>query len=119
MPLWKSRQVRAIERVLDTREADERVLDHLAKLGCDPGTPRETTHYVYVPLHDGAVAIAAVLSDDGWRTHVEECIDHAWLVTAARSCTLTSRHVRETRRHLEALAAAHGGVYDGWEAETT
>src|SRR5690242_3806193 len=92
MPLWKSKHVHAVERIADAREADERVLDHLAKLGCDPHVPRRTTHFVYVPLHDGAVALAALLADDGWRTQVEHCVDDAWLVTAARSCTLTPRH---------------------------
>jgi Regulator of ribonuclease activity B len=119
MRLWKGNPVRAVERISDAREADERVLDHLARLGCDPSEPRETTHYVYVPLHDGAVAIAAVLADDGWSTHVEKCIDHAWLVTAGRSCRLTPTQVRQTRRRLEDLAAVHGGVYDGWEAAAT
>jgi hypothetical protein len=27
--------------------------------------------------------------------------------------------VRETRARLAALAAEHGGLYDGWEAPTT
>jgi hypothetical protein len=27
--------------------------------------------------------------------------------------------VRETRSTLEALATAHGGIYDGWEAEAS
>jgi Regulator of ribonuclease activity B len=33
--------------------------------------------------------------------------------------TLTLELVRRTRRSLEALAAEHGGVYDGWEARAS
>jgi hypothetical protein len=117
--LWRGKPVRAVERIPDGREADERVLDHLAKLGCDPGAPRETTHYLYVPRETGAAAVATVLGREGWRTRIERCGEGSWLVVAARACALTSAYVRETRRALETLAAEHGGIYDGWEAEAT
>lgn len=108
----------AVERVDDASEADERVLDHLARLGCDRSQPRETRHFLYLPEQPGAEAVARALGADGWSTSVERS-EGAWLVVATRARTLTLDLVRETRARLAALASEHGGLYDGWEAPTT
>ena len=105
----------AAERVDDASEADERVLDHLARLGFDPGQPRETRHFLYLPDQPGAEAVAHALDVDGWSTSVERS-EGAWLVVATRARTLTLDIVHETRARLAALASEHGGLYDGWEA---
>jgi hypothetical protein len=118
MGLWHGRPVRAVERIDDAAEADVRVLQHLASLGCDPSSPRRTTHFVYLRDKAGADAVADVLHRADWMTTIEHCLDDSWLVVAARVTPLSATGVRETRRSLEALAAAHGGVYDGWEART-
>ncbi len=104
-----------VERVDDASEADERVLDHLARLGCDPSQPRETRHFLYLLEQSGAEAVAHALDVDGWSTSVERS-EGAWLVVATRAHTLTLDVVRETRARLAALASEHGGLYDGWEA---
>jgi hypothetical protein len=49
---------------------------------------------------------------------VERCGDTSFLVKATRVGALSTSIVKETRRTLEALAAEHGGFYDGWEAKT-
>lgn len=107
--------MRAVERVEDASEADERVLHHLARLGCDPSQPRETRHFLYLPEQPGAEAVAHALDVDGWSTCVEQS-EGAWLIVATRARTLTLEVVRETRTRLAALASEHGGLYDGWEA---
>jgi hypothetical protein len=107
--------VRAVERVDDAMEADERVLDHLARLGCDPSLPRETRHFLYFAVPKAAEFVASALHADGWTTCVEPS-DGAWLLVARHVAVVTSRAVRDTRLRLEALAAEHGGFYDGWEA---
>jgi regulator of RNase E activity RraB len=109
--------MRAVERIDDAREADQRVLDHLARLGCDPSAPRETRHFLYLPEQGGAEAVADALGAEGWSTSVERS-EGAWLVVATRVHTLTVEVVRETRARLAALASEHGGLYDGWEAPT-
>src|SRR3979490_2648776 len=86
----------AAERVDDAYEADARVLDHLARLGCDPAAPRETRHFLYLPEQSGAEAVAHALRADGWSTSVERS-EGAWLVVATRVHTLTVELVRETR----------------------
>jgi regulator of ribonuclease activity B len=105
----------AVERVDNAYAADERVLDHLARLGCDPSEPRESRHFLYLPAQDGAQAVARALGTDGWSTSVERS-EGVWLVVATRARTLTLDVVRETRAQLAALASEHGGLYDGWEA---
>jgi hypothetical protein len=104
-----------VERIDDARQADERVLDHLARLGCGPSQPCESRHFLYLPEPAGADAVAEALHDDGWLTSVEESED-VWLVVASGERRLTLDGVRQTRTRLEALASERGGVYDGWEA---
>jgi hypothetical protein len=115
MRVWRRGGVEVVERIDDAREADERVLDHLARLGCDPAKPRETHHYLYLPGAAEADAVAAVLARDDWGATIEG-LDQAWLVVATRVHALTLESVRRTRAWLEALASEHGGVYDGWDA---
>jgi len=109
------RTARSVERVDDACEADERVLVHLARLGCDPAVPRETRHFLYVPERSDAEAVADALGSGGWATRVVESRG-AWLVVAKRVRALSPALVSETRTRLVALVSEHGGVYDGWEA---
>lgn len=112
------RRVRTVERIADGGAADERVLAHLSALGCDLAQPREVAHYLYLPRRRDADAVAAALERDGWQTRTDACDGGSWLVVATGVRDLATDVVRDTRRTLEALAAEHGGVYDGWEART-
>jgi hypothetical protein len=105
----------AVERIDDASEADERVLDHLARLGCDPSQPCESRHFLYLPEPADADVVAEALDREGWLTSIEQSED-AWLVVATRGRVLTLDVVRQTRTRFEALASERGGVYDGWEA---
>ena len=117
MQLWRQGRVRAIERVRCPHEADALVIDHLARLGCDPARPRECRHYLYVPREPGARAVARSLNaSSGWDADVEELDDASWLVTATVVTGLDDAILRDTRARLEGLAVDHGGQYDGWEA---
>jgi hypothetical protein len=116
MPFWREGEIRAVERLDDASEADARVLEHLAQLGCDLSEPRECRHYLYVGAEPGARTVAEALAGDGWAAECEELQDASWLVTASTVTGLTSEGVRATRSRLELLAADHGGEYDGWEA---
>jgi hypothetical protein len=112
---FRGGHVEAVERIDDGAEADERVLAHLARLGCDETTPCFSTHFLYLPEATGADAIATALREDGWVASVGEAGDDTWLVVAAYLSALDTSRVRRTRKRLEALAAEHGGVYDGWQ----
>jgi hypothetical protein len=104
-----------VERVRCPLEADALVLDHLARLGCDPAEPRECRHYLYIPAELDAHAVASSLSRDGWDAETE-AVGGSWLITAMTRTPLNAAVVRDTRTHFEALAGAYGGEYDGWEA---
>lgn len=107
--------VRAVERIDDAAEADERVVDHLARLGGDPEAPRETRHYLYFGSPGRAESVADALRADGWSAAVEPS-DGAWLLVGRNVAAVTSTAVRANRVRLETLAAEHGGFYDGWDA---
>jgi hypothetical protein len=109
-------RVRAIERIDDPYEADERVLEHLAQLG-DLHEPREARHFVLLPDRTAADRVAIELGAEGWHTRVERT-DECWVVVASRVRLLTPALVRATRLLLDALARRHGGLYDGWETPT-
>jgi hypothetical protein len=116
MQVWRQGRVRAVERVACPLDADALVLDHLARLGCDPAQPRECRHYMYVRGEVDAHAVARSLNSfDQWDADVE-AVDDRWLVTATTFTGLSSDSVRDTRVHFESLADDHGGEYDGWEA---
>lgn len=107
-----------MELVQDPAAADARVLEHLRNLGCDTRQARGIRHFIYLPTSGDADAVARVLEREGWDTSVEEDAD-VWLVVAGCLRVLDEPLVRETRARLASLAAAHGGAYDGWEAERT
>jgi regulator of RNase E activity RraB len=109
-------EVRVVERIDDAREADVRVLEHLASLGCDPAEPREVRHFFVVDDRVEAQRIAGTLAHEGWSSRVEAS-DDAWLVVARNLQSLDSGLVDRTRVRFEALAAQHRAQYDGWEAE--
>jgi hypothetical protein len=106
------------ELIPDANEADERVLQHLTALGHDTRRARGVRHFIYLPTNEAADAVARVLEREGWDTAVHAAED-VWLVVAGCLRVLTGPLVRETRHRLASLAAAHGGAYDGWEAERT
>src|SRR5207302_9818001 len=97
-------------------DPDTRVRPRPRALGCDPKQAGSTRHFIYLPTSEDADAVASTLEREGWDTAVHEAED-IWLVVAACLRVLTGPLVRETREHLASLAAAHGGAYDGWEAE--
>jgi hypothetical protein len=105
-----------MELVQDPATADSKVLEHLQNLGCDPRQARGIRHFIFLPTSTAAAAVAQVLEREGWDTAVHEA-DDAWLVVAGCLRVLSEPLVREIRGRLASLAAAHGGAYDGWEAE--
>ena len=109
---------RTVERIESASDADERVLEHLLRLGCDLSSPREIHHFLYLPTRGDAENVACELDADGWLTSVEQS-EGAWLVVAKRARTLTPELVSETRVQLASLASSSGGVYDGWEVPLT
>jgi len=109
---------RRVEFTRDPRDADARVLHHLHALGHNTRQELGGRHFIYLPTREGAHNVAQVLEREGWDTAVRAGED-VWLVVAGCLRVLTEPLVRETRSRLASLAAAHGGSYDGWEAQRT
>lgn len=107
-----------MELVQDPATADSRVLEHLRDLGCDPRQARGIRHTIFLPTGEDARAVAQVLEREGWDTAVHE-VDDVWLVVARCLRVLSEPLVRQIRARLGSLAVAHGGAYDGWEAQRT
>jgi hypothetical protein len=104
---------------------DVATLNALIEHGADLGKPRHVLHHSYYPSREAAEAAAADAAAAGWDSRVEEPLPehHAasgWPMVAERaSATLDGAFVRESRDLFEAMAARHGGTYDGWEAGAT
>lgn len=105
-----------MELVQEPVASDSFVLGHPSGLDREPRRVEGIRHFLYLPTSQAADAVAQVLEREGWDTAVRED-DDVWLVAARCLRVLTAPLVREIRAHLASVAAAHGGAYDGWEAE--
>jgi hypothetical protein len=98
-------------------EADALALRQLAGRGADLAKPRHVIHFLYFTREEDA-RVAADAIDSTWTTKVtppgETITD--WTVEADGHRTVGPETVAAFRSWFEAIAAAHGGEYDGWEA---
>lgn len=101
-------------------DGDRAVLDQLRRLGANLSQPRGTRHYLYFPSVEAAQAAAPRLEADGFAVEMSLGADQKnWLALATHTAVINTDTVPELRARLTALAAAHGGDYDGWEATPT
>ena len=100
------------------QEADSLALRQLAGRGADLSKPRHVIHFVYFSDEASARAAADAIEEGSWRATVEppgETIAE-WSVKADGQRTVGPDTVAAFRSWFEAVASAHGGEYDGWEA---
>jgi hypothetical protein len=104
-----------------TRDADQQVLDALRMNGADLSKPTETLFYLYLPTEVEADTVAAALRNDGFEAEVSPPADGytMWLCRATIEMVPELGAIHQLRDRFTALAAAHGGEYDGWEAAVT
>jgi len=98
-------------------EADRAVLAQLQQTGADLTKPTHIIHYLYFASQDAAVAA---------RAHVPAplvaTVDDAegeWELAVAHDDVPSLANIAKVRQQLMAIAAAHRGAYDGWEAAVT
>lgn len=105
---------------LGLKPKDLALLDLMTERGADLDVPRHVVHYLYFGSRAGADAAAAEAAGTGWSTAVRDPLPDypgQWCVVCERDdAVLAPAHVRDTTDRFEALAARHGGEYDGWEA---
>ena len=98
-------------------EADALALRQLVGRGADLAKPRHVIHFLYFEREQAARAAAEEIAQ-AWTTRVEppgETITD-WTVKADGTRTVGPETVAALRSWFEAIATAHGGEYDGWEA---
>ena len=101
-----------------TQEADSLALRQLAGRGADLAQARHIIHFLYFPAEESARAAADAIAEASWAAAVEppgETIAE-WSVRADGHRTIGPETVAAFRAWFEAIAAEHGGEYDGWEA---
>lgn len=100
------------------RPEDLQVLTALINAGADLTEPRHVLHFIY-ELDDEASAGHTADAVGGWSAIAKpppEGFD-GWSVTFERhGYVLTPENVAADAAAFSAVAAAHGGNYDGWEA---
>jgi hypothetical protein len=112
------------EQVSDgTREGDDkRVLKQLRKAGANLSRSREVVHFLYFPTQVAAERASHELRGEGYMIDVRPAANAAenppnpWLMEARNFAVVDESTVQPMRAKFEAVAAAGGGDYDGWEA---
>ncbi len=105
---------------LGLKYKDLLVMEQLVKAGADLTEPRHVLHFLYLPDRDRARLAADEAAARGFEVAVREPLPQypeQWtLVCERHEVVLRPEIVRDTTDYFEALAATHGGDYDGWEA---
>ncbi len=102
-----------------SQDPDARVLLQMLELGANLARPHRPEFAFDMPSLETAEGITQALEASGWLT---ECFgpdddNPDFLVIARREMLLDLAVLNDLSRQFEALAATHGGVYDGWGAE--
>jgi regulator of RNase E activity RraB len=112
---------------MTSREGDREVLAAMASHGADLDKPAHTIHYLYFKSLEGAEAAAQELTAAGYenlRVHRAPSTSIWQRLVGPKefSCIAETRAIPSeaavfaTTDRMNAIAAKHGGTYDGWEA---
>ena len=75
------------------------------------------SHYVYFKTEQAAAPVIVELKHQGFDVEDRQSADGKnWLVLAHHDTVITPSVLEDLRVRMTALAAPHGGDYDGWEA---
>ncbi len=103
-----------IEEELDI-SAEELAVDELREQGADLSERRRVDHYLYFPTRMHADAAAAEVRRLEFEPTIELDDESGdWLVLATHRTVVSVAELARLRARFEALAAVHGGEYDGW-----
>ena len=101
-------------------EADRQVLAAFRDAGGDVDKPTEVNFYLYFPTRDAAERAAASAGTPQMPAYVDRGADgKSWLCFVSGQMVPSEAAIRAASVRLQAIAAAHGGEYDGWEAAVT
>jgi hypothetical protein len=104
-----------------TGDADLAILAKLSAAGADLSKPTHALFFIYAPTEEGARRIATAGADATLKADVRPSAsgDGNWLCLFEGQLVPSEPTIENYRSKFEALAAAEGGEYDGWEAAVT
>ena len=80
-------------------------------------TEQRLSHYLYFKTQEAAAPVVTELKHQGFDVEDRESADGKnWLVLAHHDIVVTPNVLEALSVRMTALAAPHGGDYDGWEA---
>lgn len=97
-------------------QQDAAVIESLRDAGSDLSKPHKIDFFFYFPDQASAEAAGGELQRLGYRVVglAPTSDESAWHLQAFRSMVPELVAMNQSTRDLEALAARHGGDYDGW-----
>ena len=96
-------------------DPDSTVLTNLEEAGSDLSKPHDLEFFLYFPDESAAEAAAEDMRARGYEVQVRPSEDGTdWLCFAEKTMVPDYEAIRDISRDFEAIAAAHGGEYDGW-----
>ena len=102
------------------KDWDEQVVDQLRARGWDPFRPVEVMFFMAMPGEMAAQSVRQALEAEGFAVEVkpapENPYDQPFSLSATKALRVSVPGMRELRAHFSAMAAQHGGHYDGWSA---
>lgn len=107
---------------LGLKNGDLLVMGQLIQAGADLTQPRHTLYYLYFRSEQGARGAAGAAAELGFRARITEPDGEItdWSVICEHDALILDPDtVRSNTDHFDAIAAEHGGQYDGWEAAVT
>ena len=99
-------------------DPDGQVIEQMQKNGSNLKKPHPLDFYLYFPSEEKARSVASILEKDQFLiTRVERNPkSNAWVVIAQKTLVPVANDVIAISKKLGAVASAHGGEYDGWDA---
>ncbi len=101
-------------------DLDRLALRELRKRGDDHGLARHVIHWLFFQSDEQRQAARNEAITAGWGEYgdnIEPSEDDVWCLSLDATHDLTEAVLIQRLAEMNAIAARHGGVYDGWEAQ--
>lgn len=98
---------------------DDRLIERLRAQGSDPFKAHDVDFFFALPTDAAASSLRARLEAEGYAVQgrpIPDSVEFPFSLRASKSMRLSAPDMRELSAGFKALAAEHGGRYDGWAA---
>ncbi len=100
-----------------TEDWDEKLVKNLRTQGGDPFSPQDVDFFIDLPDQDACEQVAALLGPRAFTVdfrRVDPERGDRFTLHALKLMRISVAEMQGLRREFTALAAQHGGTYDGW-----